>query len=45
MITVKIPKKGKSINLDKEIALARNIKDKTNRNNTIMGLVALNRCL
>jgi len=37
MISLHIPK-GKSFNIEKELASARNIKDKKNRDNTISGL-------
>lgn len=37
MITIHIPK-GKEFNISKEIMSAKNIKDKTVRNNTITGL-------
>lgn len=45
MITLKIPKDSKGIDLEKEIALARNIKDQVNRNNTISGLLAIKRSI
>lgn len=38
MITIHIPKDSKALDLKKEIMSARNIKDRTIRNNTLTGL-------
>jgi hypothetical protein len=38
MITLAVPKSAKLLNINKEIAECRNIKDKNNRNNTMRGL-------
>jgi hypothetical protein len=43
MITLKIPKNNKGIELDKEIALVNNIKDQENRKATLAGLTAIRR--
>jgi len=45
MITLHIPKKGLTIDLTKEINLAKNIKDQKNRKNTIKGLIKIKQYL
>jgi peptide subunit release factor 1 (eRF1) len=38
MITVHVPKGSQAPDLNREISSARNIQDKTNRQNTLVGL-------
>lgn len=43
MLTIHIPKGGQAPDLNKEMSSARNIKDKTNRQNTLDGLRTISR--